>query len=53
MWLIKVGDSEKQLVGYKEKEFLVSVFKDCCCVEEIDLPDNNSSANLIGDERSL
>jgi len=46
MWWVQVGDAEKQLVGLKEKDFFVQVFKDCCKVEEIDLPDKVDSLTI-------
>jgi hypothetical protein len=48
MWWVQVGDAEKQLVGLKEKDFYVKIFKDCCKVEEIDLPDTVVSSTLSG-----
>ena len=50
MYWVSVGDSEKQLVGLKEKDFFLKVFRDCCRVEEINLPDSTSSFTISGDE---
>ena len=50
MWWVSVGDADKQLCGLKEKDFFLSVFKDCCHVEEIELPEQSNSATLSGDE---
>lgn len=50
MWWVQVGDAPEELVGQKEKEFYVSVFKDCCRIREIELEFNSDSSNLSGDE---
>lgn len=50
MWWVKVGDAPEELVGQKEKEFYVSVFKDCCKVREIELDSKSDSSTLSGDE---
>jgi hypothetical protein len=50
MWYVKVGDAPEELVGQKEKEFYVSVFKDCCKVREIELDSQSDSSTLSGDE---
>jgi hypothetical protein len=50
MWWVQVGDAPEELVGKKEKEFYVSVFKDCCSIREIELPDHTNSATISGDE---
>ena len=50
MWWVKVGDAPEELVGQKEKEFYVSVFKDCCKVREIELDSKSDSSIIKGDE---
>ncbi len=50
MWWVKVGDAAEELVGLKEKEFYVSVFRDCCSVREIELPGSTNSSIISGDE---
>jgi hypothetical protein len=50
MWYVKVGDALEELVGSKEKEFCVSVFKDCCQVREIELQGSSNSPTISGDE---
>jgi len=50
MWWVKVGDAPAELVGQKEKEFYVSVFRDCCQVREIELDSKSDSSTLSGDE---
>jgi hypothetical protein len=50
MWYVKVGDAPEELVGSKEKEFYVSVFKECCRVREIELPGSSNSPTISGDE---
>jgi len=50
MWWVKVGDAPEELVGQKEKEFYVSVFRDCCSIREIELPGSAVSPTLSGDE---
>jgi len=50
MWWVKVGDAPEELVGKKEKQFYVSVFKDCCKVREIELPESAVSPTISGDE---
>lgn len=52
MWWVQVGDAPKELVGLKEKDFYLKVFKDCCHVQEIELDSNSDSSTLIDDERS-
>jgi hypothetical protein len=49
MWWVSVKDS-RYLCGEKEKEFFVRVFKEECIIEEIELPENNGSNTLVGDE---
>ena len=52
MWWVKVGDAPKELVGLKEKDFYLKVFRDCCHVEEIELDSNLDSSTIVDDERS-
>lgn len=53
MWWVQVGDAPKELVGLKEKDFYLKVFRDCCHVEEIELDSNSDSSTIVDDERSL
>jgi hypothetical protein len=53
MYEVTVSDqrgTSKYFVGKIEKEYLVMVFGDKAIVKEVELPENKSSAKLIGDE---
>lgn len=51
MYRVFVEDRE-HFVGKVEMEYFVLVFGDKCRVEEIQLPDQSSSDNIVGDESS-
>ena len=49
MWIVRIQDSE-YLVGKAEKEFLERAFKSSATYEEIELPENDGSGTMGGDE---
>lgn len=53
MYKVFIEGWREHLVGKVEKEYLVMVFGDKAQVTEIVLPENNGSANIVDDERSL
>jgi len=50
MYKVFIEGWREHLVGKVEKEYLVMVFGDKAQVTEIELTEQNSSANLIADE---